>query len=309
MSAPTVRQIIVELSPFHATFVNGRPRISLQKMVMITLFRLGHDTHIYLLAELFGVSTGTIIGVTSYIIDLIFNNLLHKYVSWPGPNKRAKLAQQFSTVGQNDGKFNGVVGAIDGSHIEIHPQAIPLANRRDYYNRKSMYSVIMQAIVDWRLRFRDLCIGVAGSQHDSYVLSVSGVPDATAILFSAGQYLLGDCGYPLRLWLLTPFRESPLLTDNERKYNKTLSSMRVCVEMAFGHLKGRFPSLSKKLNVSLHLVPRYITAACVLHNFCVKHHDLAWKVESSPSDSDDVPPADIAPDATVLRNRIVLKFT
>jgi hypothetical protein len=309
MSVPTVHCLIAELSPFHATFVNGRPRISLQKMVIITLFRLGHDLNIYGIAELFGISTGAIIGVTCYIINLIHNNLLAKYVTWPGPIERAKLAKEFLNVGQNDGRFTGVIGAIDGSHIEIHPQAIPLANRRDYYNRKSMYSVIMQAIVDWKLRFRDLCIGIAGSQHDSYVLALSGIPDAAALLFSAGQYILGDCGYPLRLWLLTPFRESPGLTPTDRKYNRTLSSMRVCVEMAFGHLKGRFPSLSKKLNVSLHLVPQYISAACVLHNFCVDHRDLEWKVDSLPSDNDDVPPADIAPDATLLRNSILRKFT
>ncbi len=184
MSVPTVHRLIAELSPFDTTFLNGRPRMSLQKMVMITLFRLGHDLNIYGIAELFGISTGAVIGVTCYIIDLIHNNLLSTYVSWPGPLERAKLAQEYLTIGQNDGRFTGVIGAIDGSHIEIHPQAIPLANRRDYYNRKSMYSVIMQAIVDWKLRFHRSRSTLLQLQKNLLVLFHKSCPFIVTILSS-----------------------------------------------------------------------------------------------------------------------------
>ena len=43
MSVTTVKQLILDLSPFHIVFQNGRVRISLEKMVLITLFRLGCD--------------------------------------------------------------------------------------------------------------------------------------------------------------------------------------------------------------------------------------------------------------------------
>lgn len=35
----------------------------------------------------------------------------------------------------------GVVGAIDGSHIEIKQ---PIGNATDFYNRKSVHSIILQ---------------------------------------------------------------------------------------------------------------------------------------------------------------------
>ncbi|KAE8967960.1 hypothetical protein PF011_g27370, partial [Phytophthora fragariae] len=47
----------------------------------------------------------------------------------------------------------GFHGCIDGSHIPI---SNPSKNGEMYYNRKCWYSVVLQAVVDWRGRFCDL---------------------------------------------------------------------------------------------------------------------------------------------------------
>ena len=47
-------------------------------------------------------------------------------------------------------------GAINGSHVPVTPPAL---NHTDYYNRKGWYSVLIQAVVDHKYLFRDICVG------------------------------------------------------------------------------------------------------------------------------------------------------
>ncbi len=312
MSVPCFNALFDELSFYHIapSMGRGHPPVIFTKMLMITLFRLGHNVPIRMVSELFSVSASSAVKVTRYVLDLIFTNLLSKYVQWPTNEQRIKLVKHNLTAGQNANYFTGVVGYVDGSHIPVSPAQIPLANRKDYYCRKGFYSVLMQAVVDWKLRFRDLCIGPAGSQHDSRVLNISGIPSRIHVLLSARQYLLGDSGYPLYLWLITPFRDDNNLTPRQKMYNRTLSSMRVNVEMAFGHLKSRFPSLATGLNTNLANINIWIAVCAILHNFCIECKDTHWATVDLSADDDQNAPADGAPaaNATQLRNSILAKF-
>ena len=62
--------------------------------------------------------------------------------------------------------FPQAAGAIDGSHIPI---IRPDESASDYYNRKGYYSVIVQAMVDFRGLFMDVYIGWPGRVHDARV--------------------------------------------------------------------------------------------------------------------------------------------
>ena len=48
--------------------------------------------------------------------------------------------------------FPQVVGAIDGTHVEIKALLV----NPDYFNRKQKYSVVTQAVVDSRMMFMDI---------------------------------------------------------------------------------------------------------------------------------------------------------
>ena len=66
--------------------------------------------------------------------------------------------------------------------------------------------------------------------HDSRVLRNSAVPNTTANKFPGNTHLLGDGGYPLQTWLITPYRDNGHLTVDETFFNSVLSSNRQTVE-------------------------------------------------------------------------------
>ena len=114
-------------------------------------------------------------------------------------------------------KFPQVIGAIDGSHIEIDA---PPENKEDYFNRKQYYSVNLQGIVNAQLLFQHIAVGFPGSIHDARVLRLSGIFDLaeneeiltapTRVIHGTllRPMLVGDSAYPLKKWLLKPFSNS-----------------------------------------------------------------------------------------------------
>lgn len=149
----------------------------------------------------------------------------------------------------------GIVGAIDGTHFEIRK---PSLSPEDYYYFKtSGYSLQCQVVVDRRARFLDVSVGMPGSTHDVRVLKRSGLYhlatqtnlfDVAYAQQGFSPYLIGDKGYPLLPWLLTPYRDRPNAPRSyaERLFSKKVRKGRSIVEHAFGNLKQMFRELLKK---------------------------------------------------------------
>lgn len=78
--------------------------------------------------------------------------------------------------------------------------------------------------------------------------------------------IIGDPAYPLTSWLMKNFPFTSGITEQQDSFNAYLNKGRVVVEMAFGHLKGRWRRLTKKIEVEVAFVPTIISACCVLHN-------------------------------------------
>ena len=60
--------------------------------------------------------------------------------------------------------FPGVIGCVDGMHVQI---PAPAVERNSYYNRKGAYSVLLQVVCTFELRFLDVFCGWPGSSHDA----------------------------------------------------------------------------------------------------------------------------------------------
>ena len=86
-------------------------------------------------------------------------------------------------------------------------------------------------------RFTNLVCRWPGSVHDSFILSQSGLSTKLENKNYAG-WLLGDSGYGLKPWLMTPIRHPT--TPQESAYNRAQAKTRVVIERVFAVLKSRF---------------------------------------------------------------------
>jgi hypothetical protein len=84
--------------------------------------------------------------------------------------------------------------------------------------------------------------------------------------------LLGDSGYAIAPWMLTPFRNTQ--TADKETYNKQHSKERVIIERVFGQVKKRFPLLGNLIRVKLDKVPKIFVACAILHNFGKQANDV-----------------------------------
>ena len=116
--------------------------------------------------------------------------------------------------------------------------------------------------------------GVSLMQEFSRILPFSWKsPKNSNQLFPSDRHILGDSAYPLKDWLLTPYRDNGHLTLTERQYNFIHSSTRMVIERAFGILKGRFRRLNFIEMDSLEDTAKIVNVACTLHNICLMKDD------------------------------------
>ena len=87
-------------------------------------------------------------------------------------------------------------------------------------------------------------------------------------LNSIKPFLVGDSAYPLTDWLIKPFQHSHNMDHQHKTFNLALSQARVCIERAFGTLKGRWRILLGKVCLEPSYAADVVMACSVLHNIC-----------------------------------------
>ncbi|KAK3920663.1 Protein ANTAGONIST OF LIKE HETEROCHROMATIN PROTEIN 1 [Frankliniella fusca] len=193
----------------------------------------------------------------------VLSELSEKYVKWPDELERQTIQEEFAM------KYGyiGAVGCIDGIHIEI---TAPLENPNDYINRHHTYSLLVQAVCDQNLLYRDVYIGNPGAIGD--VRNFDNSPLSRNLLtnpdmLSEGEHILGDGAYTLTDKLIIPYGDDGHIPDWMRTHNSLLSACRVKIENSFALLRGKHRRL-KKLPMRNPYLTRYHIAACfVLSNF------------------------------------------
>jgi hypothetical protein len=159
------------------------------------------------------------------------------------------------------------------------------------------HSINLMAICNADRVFTYLFVGFPGSAHDSRVRKIYfnmihnkvivilkvfhnsnlvhniEVNGANEYFRDVGRYhIIGDSAFPLRDWLMKSYRNAKL-TPMQRKHNFILSSARVVIENIFGIVKGRWARLQFINTYNVSEATEIVTAACILHNFCLLHSD------------------------------------
>nr|XP_050038107.2 putative nuclease HARBI1 isoform X2 [Dermacentor andersoni] len=139
-------------------------------------------------------------------------------------------------------------------------------------SRKGFYALNTMIVCDAHMRIVDIDPRFPGSCHDSYVWRHSPLLGRLTRNLRRGEWVLGDSGYPLEPWLLTPVPGHPGIDTPEGRYNQAHASMRNVVERGIGVLKARFRCLQRYR--TLLYEPKdaaTIVAACAaLHNIALK---------------------------------------
>lgn len=239
----------------------GRPPVPLRKQVMVFLWYVGSLEPLCRIADRFNITEFSVLRIRERLCGVLIKYLMPKYIVWPKDRDKQTVIDKF----REKRGFPGVLGAVDSSYIQIRP---PPQHPQTYVNRKGYHSLILQAVCREDMRFTDCFVGWPGSCHDSRVLKNSDLWENAARL-CGDDHLIGDGGFPLRKWLLTPFRDNGQLDNSQRHYNFCLSSTRQVVERAFSHLKGRFRKLQLVDVQTIPTAVHIIISCCVLHNICI----------------------------------------
>ncbi len=187
-----------------------------------------------------------------------------EYIKFPvTPDNQERAKQTFCAKYG----FPGVLGVIDCTHVQLRA---PSENALVYINRKGTYSINVQVICDAYSKITHVFANYPGSSHDSFILANSTIPAIFEGNPPLDGWLLGDNGYPLKTWLMTPYLMPA--TIREMQFNRKHTQTRCVIERTFGILKMRFRCLDRSggtLQYSPQKVAAFFVACCVLHNISI----------------------------------------
>lgn len=129
--------------------------------------------------------------------------------------------------------------------------------------------------MDHNLIFRDVYAGWPGCTHDARVFRNSSLSDRAenGRIFGCNKFLIADSAYPVKPYLIPPFKDNGHLSNLQKKFNKVISSARQVVERAFGLLKGRFRRLREVTSHEPSAIVGIIVCGCILHNLTIINHE------------------------------------
>lgn len=135
---------------------------------------------------------------------------------------------------------------------------------------------MFQAVCDYKGKILNCYVSQPGSVHDQQVLQQSPLAQflGDKEKFYDNCHLVGDAGYKLHENLMIPYRDNGKLLEKQKFYNFCHSSARMAIKRTFNLLRGRFKSIANCLAITtLEDIQKYVTAICILHNFCLINGD------------------------------------
>lgn len=114
---------------------------SVEKKVGMTLYKLATCGEYRTVGDVFGVHKSTVHKHFYSVIKAINSTLMKEFIQMPDEERAQLISHRFKTICG----IPQIIGCIDGSHIPI---LAPSEGRKDFVNRKSWTSLVLQAVVD-----------------------------------------------------------------------------------------------------------------------------------------------------------------
>lgn len=251
-------------------FSKGKPPVNSEKCLCIGIWVLANPDHYRSVASRFKVAKSTVVTCLRRVIDGLLNDVCQNAIKLPrNEAERREIAQEFEEIAG----MENVIGSIDGCHIKIKAPA--REDKHVYFNRKKDYSIVLQGLCDANSFFTNVDIRWPGSVHDSRAFMTSDLFPLCEQLCANRYHIIGDSAYPLKRYLMRPYRRSHRLNARQKLFNKVLSKSRVVIERAFGFLKNRFRRLYFLHRMNVEDIVSTILACCILHNICLANEEYA----------------------------------
>ncbi|KAL6620368.1 hypothetical protein ACP70R_035507 [Stipagrostis hirtigluma subsp. patula] len=255
--------------------------LCVEDQVAVALMRLTSGESLQNIGMWFGMNHSAISNITWRFIESMEERAIC-HLKWPNPEERAAIKARFEKIYG----LPNCCGAIDTTHILMCSSAQP--NSNVWLDRENKNSMVLQAVVDADMRFRDIVSGWPGSMDDSCILRTSGIyrlcekgvrldgqmelPGGSVVR----EYIVGDASYPLLPWLMTPYQGQGLPAA-KAEFNKRHTAAATVVQNALATLKGRWRVIQGELwRPDKHRLPRIIFVCCLITNIIID-------MEGSPS--------------------------
>lgn len=257
------------------TFLDGM-MLSLEDRVAVSLLRLNSGGSLVTVGSSVGVNHSTVSLITWRFIEAMEERGCH-HLRWPASSEMDNIKSKFKEI------YNlpNCCGVVDTTHITMCLSSAE-PNCKVWLDHEKNYSMVLQAVVDADMRFMDIVTGWPGSMKESGILHSSGLfklcqkgerlnGSKVELIGGSeiGEYLIGDSGYPLLPWLLTPYQEKYLI-ESETEFNKIHSAARVVAPRTLAKFKDTWRFLQGEMwRPDKHKLPRIIHVCCLLHNIII----------------------------------------
>ncbi|VAI94322.1 unnamed protein product [Triticum turgidum subsp. durum] len=245
--------------------------LSLQDRVAVALRVLNSGDSPVTVGSSLGVNDSTVLLVTQVFVEAMWERAFH-HISWLGSAQMEKMKRKFN-------KIHGLpncCGIVQTAHITFGSQS---------GDHEENDSTLMQAMVDPDIRFTNIWLGPSGSMnqlsvlHDSWLFKscqegivLNGSKVNLSDGLEVGEYIIGDAGYPLLPWLLTPYYTedkdpSADFPPYQAEFNRRHCSASTIITAALARLKDTWKILDSALGSSPPFATIY--ACCILHNIVI----------------------------------------
>ena len=223
----------------------------------ILLKRLAYPCRYTDMVPRFGRNPTELCLIFNSVLDFLYSTHRHRLQNWNmNPFLQPERLHRYAeTIHQHGAPLQNCFGFVDGTVRSI---ARPKFNQRVMYNgHKRVHGIKFQSVVTPNGLIANLCGPFEGKRHDSIMLNQSGLLDElrrVAIYNGQPLCLYGDPAYPLGIHLQAPYKGNNL-TPQMELYNKSMSEVRVAVELLFGDICNYFKFIDFKRQMKVNLSP------------------------------------------------------